>query len=282
MIKVARGSEPAALSTARAARITNALVHALAASPDLSDVLRGYDVSPVKEELFAAQHKKCAYCERRRDFSSSPIEHFRPKNSAWRNLPGEPRQVSRGHYWWLTWTWENLLFACPRCNYQGHKANYFPLESGTVELQPPAPPLVPLARFNVSGEKPLLLDPAVDVFLDHIEWVPSDTHLARKLWRWTPTHHSERGRATIAILKLTELADEVERHLIDHVLPRLVEVEQHIQRRRTQQAATCWGSLLDLLHPEKDFTAATWCALSRWVKLDWLAEWKLAVPPRPL
>lgn len=292
MIRVQRSPEPTALTTARARRLAAAM-QAYAGrsgpSPELSETLTGYDARSVKETLYADQHKKCAWCERRRDFSSSPIEHFRPKNGAWRHLPGESSQISREHYWWLTWTWENLLFACQRCNDQGHKANYFPLVAGTAELPAPRSPLpavLPAAHFDLSAEKPRLLDPALDTFLDHVRWVPSNTHQARRLWTWSPRARTERGAATIKILKLEELADEIQQHLVDHVLQGVEDVEQHLRGRRTRQASERWDAVLRLLEPDRSFTSATWCALTRWVDDSAqlraaLAAAQLEAPPRP-
>lgn len=286
MIRVERGAEPAALVKARKTRLAAAVetynAHG-APSKELSDKLDGYSVGNVRETLFRNQHKKCAWCERRRDYSSNPIEHYRPKDGAWRNHPTEkPKRPSPGHYWWLTWTWENLLFACARCNDQGHKANYFPLVSGSAEAPAPATPLssIPAELFDMTAEQPMLLDPAVDSFLDHIRWVPANEGLARRLWTWTPRPLSERGQWTIDILKLTELSDELQQHLLD-ALDRLEEVEQHVKGRRSKQAAESWNRLLVLLEPSSNFTAATWCALTYWVKEAWLTEHRLAPIPRP-
>lgn len=153
-----------------------------------------------------------------------------------------------------------------------------------VRAAAPVAPLsqIPALLFDLAAEQPLLLDPAVDTFLDHIEWVPANDGLARKLWTWTPRPLTERGRSTIEILKLAELADELQRHLVDHVLSRLEEVEQHVKGLRTKQAAACWNQLLTLLEPDRDFTAATWCALTRWVDDAWRAKWRLAPIPRPV
>lgn len=270
MIRVVRTPEPSTLTRARRRRLVEAITaydRRGAGTAELTQCLRGYDVAGVKRALFAAQHKKCAWCERRRDFAESPVEHYRPKDGAWRNLPGQPRRVSATHYWWLTWTWENLLFACPRCNGKSHKGNYFPLTSGTAEARPAARPIGALASAvlpDVGGEHPLLLDPAADDFLDHVRWEPGNTTQPRELWTWTPRARTDRGAATIAILKLDELADEFERHLLDHVLPRVETVEQHLRGRRTVQARNAWTQTLRLLERDRSFTAATWCALSRW------------------
>lgn len=286
MILVRRGIEPPSLASAREKRLVAAVAafndHGVP-SEQLSSTLVGYDARDVKQTLFEAQHKKCAWCERRRDFSSSPVEHYRPKDGAWRSSRGEPKRISAGHYWWLTWSWTNLLFACPRCNDRGHKGSYFPLASGSSEAATPArpsPASVPPALFDLSGEQPLLLDPAVDVFLDPVRWVPSNTNMARRLWTWSPDALTERGRITIDVLKLAELADEVQRYLVDHVLPRVEEVEQHLKGKRTLQAKASWSALLELLQPERDLTAATWCALTSWSS-SWLAGSDLSPLPRP-
>lgn len=129
MIRIRRGPEPASLATARNRQLSAAVKaynqHGHG-SKELSDKLVGYKLRRVKQRLFLAQHKKCAWCEVRAQYSSSPVEHYRPKNGAHRHDRGEPPRIDHGHYWWLTWTWENLLFSCTRCNDQGHKANFFP------------------------------------------------------------------------------------------------------------------------------------------------------------
>jgi hypothetical protein len=288
VIRIVHSAEPTALMAARTRGLSAALTAYDAngaPSAELSSRLIGYAISGIKETLYLDQHKKCAWCERRRDYSSSPIEHFRPKDGAWRHLPGEkPRRASPGHYWWLTWTWENLLFACSRCNDAGHKANYFPLAAGSPECAPiprPCGVTVPPAAFDVSGEQPMLLDPRVDSFLDHVRWVPSNTGHARRLWTWSPKALTDRGQATIDILKLGELADEIEQYLVRHVLSGVEEVEQHVKGRRSKQAAASWNKLLDLLQPDESFTAATWCALEYWVDAGKRASWTLTHPPRP-
>ena len=55
----------------------------------------------IKSELKEIYHKKCAYCET--DISASAyfhIEHYRPKKQ----------------YYWLAYSWDNLLLSCPKCN----------------------------------------------------------------------------------------------------------------------------------------------------------------------
>jgi hypothetical protein len=288
VIRIVRGGEPEALVRARDKHLAAAVAaydaHG-APSMALSDCLDGYRIKTVKEALYLAQRKKCAWCERVRDFSSSPVEHYRPKDGAWRHLPrARTNLVDGGHYWWLTWTWENLLFACARCNDRGHKANYFPLEAGSAACTPPPRPVeaFTISNIDLSGERPMLLDPTIDSFLDHIRWKPSNTQFSRREWTWSPLALTPRGEATIAILKLDELADDVNMHLVGQVLPSIEEIEQHLEGRRRQQATRRWNALLAILEPDRPLTTASWCALERWMPPDQRRDHGLAEPRRPI
>jgi hypothetical protein len=288
MIRIARGPEPAALVAERAHRLDLAIraynAHG-AGSPRLTATLVGYNLPAVKDTLYLAQAKKCVWCERRRDYSSSPVDHFRPKDGAWRHKRGAPRRIDRGHYWWLTWAWDNLLFVCPRCNDRGHKSSYFPLAPRSAALDMPKRPHRGQPRaawFRTSRERPLLIDPAAEDPLDHITWRPLQTNLQRRDWKWSPSALSPRGQETIDVLKLGELADEVEHHLRTAVLPSLEEIEAHFAARRTRAGTARWNQLLvDTLAPESELSAATWCALEIWMPAAKRRRWRLPAPPRP-
>ena len=245
----------------------------------------GYNPPAVKDVLFLAQHRKCSWCEIRTHYSSSPVEHYRPKAGAHRHDRGAPPRIDHGHYWWLTWTWVNLLFSCPRCNDQGHKANFFPLATGSSPLATPSRPhRGPRGPrfFDTSSEQPLLLDPAVDDPLDHMMWKPLQRALSRRDWKWSPSGLTERGTATIAILKLVELADLVEHHLRVAVLPSLEEVEGHLTAGRRRAATRRWQTLLaDTVAPSSPFAAATWCALEQWMPAAKRTQFGLSAPARP-
>lgn len=288
MIRILRGPEPGRLADIRSSRMPTALA-AFNAATDVRDLLTGYGDKLVKKALSDMQHAKCAFCEVETPFSSSPIEHFRPKAEAWRHLPGEPSQVDRERYWWLAWTWTNLLFSCPRCNDRGHKANYFPLERASELLAAPRRPAtspLPDLHFTVQVERPLLLDPtdtSTDP-LDHIRWAPVQRSLPRSRWTWSPTPHggSARGAATIRILKLAELSDRVGRHLASCVLPSVEEIDKHIAEGRQSDAHERWAKLLrSELAPERQFRSATWCAIELWVPPTYRRSHGLADPVRP-
>jgi len=75
-----------------------------------------YRNKEVKKELNELYHRKCAYCEDTLLNHFKHIEHYRPKDI----------------YFWLAFSWDNLLLACEYCNVnkgkkfriQGTKVNY--------------------------------------------------------------------------------------------------------------------------------------------------------------
>lgn len=289
MIRINRGTEPQGLKRAAPKRLkaaAEAFNQYGAPSKDLSGKLTGYGTPEIKRALFDAQKGKCAWCERHTDFSSAPVEHYRPKDGAWRHRRGETKRVDSGHYWWLAWTWSNLLFSCARCNDASHKANYFPLHSGTAPATPPVAPLAippPSPIVDVSAEQALLLDPAgSEDPLDHITWLPGNTSYDRSEWIWTPSGLTEEGRETIAILKLDELAGRAQGHVRYQLLPSIEEVEQHLADRRPQAAHKRWNRFLkDNLSTSAAWTAFTWCALDHLVPRQYRQQHQLAEPTRP-
>ena len=192
----------------------------------------------VKRALREAQHNKCAYCETRNPTSHDVVEHFRPKNG-WRQKRGDLLQ--RPEYFWLSYDWENLVFACDRCNDAGHKQNLFPLANPLRRATP--------ARPHTLGEQPLLLNPYTSDPERHIEW-NRDVPRAR--------NRSRRGRTTIEVFGLTRdglLMDERRDYLakVERVVA-LVESysPQNAVRNEVRQ------DLLDRLRDE-----APWAAMMR-------------------
>jgi len=297
MIRIKRDvDEPRGLKTARKNHLKKAITAYEtfgASSDEFKAVLKdGYNSIATKERLFLSQKKKCAWCERRARPSSNPVEHYRPKNGAWRHRRGKkPERIDCEHYWWLTWTWTNLLFSCGTCNDQGHKANYFPLVRGSKPIphwiKPITQPFTPSA-FETASERPLLLNPAdltVDP-LDHIRWKPTihSQSRPRDEWIWTPKGKTAEGKATILILKLDELSEDVGMHLKTSVLPSIEEIEKHLNAtpKRKRDAQERWDKLLaTTLAPESELSAATWCALEIWMPKKKRQENGLSEPRRP-
>lgn len=105
-----------------------------------------YKYRDVKEALFELYHKKCAFCEQR--VEAPHVEHFRPKNK----------------YYWLAYSWDNLLIACSTCNsikgdrfaFEGEEYNFvFDSENAYKTIHSSCAELDEI-------EKPLLVNPEVE------------------------------------------------------------------------------------------------------------------------
>lgn len=59
-----------------------------------------YKVKSIQKKLFLIYHAKCAYCEDTLLNAPKHIEHYRPKDT----------------YYWLAYSWDNLLLCCTSCN----------------------------------------------------------------------------------------------------------------------------------------------------------------------
>ncbi|WP_026804658.1 retron system putative HNH endonuclease [Aliarcobacter lanthieri] len=59
-----------------------------------------YKVGSVQKKLNEIYYLKCAYCEQKLLDAPKHIEHYRPKDI----------------YYWLAYSWDNLLLSCGRCN----------------------------------------------------------------------------------------------------------------------------------------------------------------------
>ena len=85
-----------------------------------------YGTPAIKRKLLDAQHKKCCYCETKflaSDYGA--VEHFRPKGSVSQNRNSI---VEKPGYFWLGYTWSNLLVSCSQCN-TSYKGTRFPLQN---------------------------------------------------------------------------------------------------------------------------------------------------------
>ena len=149
-----------------------------------------YGHEEVREALRELFHDKCAYCESRiRHITWDQVEHYRPKKGYGKN----PKHLKKPGYYWLGYTWTNLLLSCPRCNQPPGKANQSPVK-GKRARRP---------TDDVSLERPLLLDPTRDDPAQHLACDLTTGMLVER-------NESARGRATIDICKLNrdELVDE--------------------------------------------------------------------------
>ncbi|MFT3766637.1 MAG: hypothetical protein QM820_14150 [Minicystis sp.] len=284
MIRIVRGPEPQEVIDAREEHLSFALLDPRDEGPE---EITGYDVA--KPRLYERQFSKCAYCESWEREESQPTEHFRPKGRPMRidwtgmrpvapsdlatldeqrfarglpptafdrvRWPEPSRQPNpeRG-YWWLAWTWENLVFGCQSCNGKSCKGSRFPLARGSAALglheQPPA------------GEQALLIDPT-DPRVDPMDLIRFRWN--GKHWRPFAVNDDARAAWTIEVFRLAGPS------LLTAYTIRIASLEQQARALRNaladgRPAATIhqeWTSLRDTaLAPGESYLA---------LGHDWLA-----------
>jgi uncharacterized protein (TIGR02646 family) len=220
VIKIERIPEPAVLVTARQSRLSTLSSIEPPARRD------GYQLA--KDHMHRMQHAKCCYCEHIQVPSHNDVEHYRPWSK----------------YWWLPWTWENLLFACRACNGKGGKEDAFPLLPGSRPLAfgEPAP----------GGEFPELLDPSVDDPREHIRFVRDPRG------QWGPSGISWRGAITLHVVGLTrdEFRELYNRHVEKTVKPVVDDLHEAKRQRTPPEFEAFWRrKLAELLDPARSFRA---------------------------
>ncbi|OHD18555.1 MAG: TIGR02646 family protein [Spirochaetes bacterium GWD1_27_9] len=75
-----------------------------------------YKKEDIKEKLEKIYNRKCGYCEKDVEDTEYHIEHYRPKSI----------------YYWLTYSYDNLLLSCSRCN--KNKLDKFEVEYSLVKF----------------------------------------------------------------------------------------------------------------------------------------------------
>ena len=119
----------------------------------------GKSQSKVRDFLNKYYHGKCAYCE---EHCKAEIEHYRPKK-------GVQEDPSHNGYYWLCYSWSNLVPSCRYCNTEGGKGNKFPIMKATKRVKSP---LFVSSKLDISKcmasakplieEQPYLLHPEID------------------------------------------------------------------------------------------------------------------------
>ena len=74
-----------------------------------------YKLDDVKEALRIIYKGKCVFCEQKEELTH--VEHFRPKDT----------------YYWLAFSWDNLLMSCPTCN--THKGANFEIDGTQANFE---------------------------------------------------------------------------------------------------------------------------------------------------
>jgi hypothetical protein len=251
MIRIARRTEPPELSTVRDERLAAARI-ANIASEKIG--FREYDI--VKPQLAEMQYIKCCYCEKREEQAKyRDVEHYRPKST----------------YWWLAWTWENLLFSCIDCNRE-HKRDQFPLapEGHALAAEQPPP----------GTEHAMVLDPS-DPAVDPTAHIEFRRDRIQGKERWVPYGLTEQGRRTIEVCGLDRpgLLDLYKLHVTHFVRPKLERFETARHANHAQEVFHAWETARrGLLAREQPFRALSYDALRILVPTEVRDRHRLVLP----
>ena len=112
---------------------------------------RRYKLLDIKNKLQQIYKSKCAYCEHR--LEELHVERYRPKSI----------------YFWLAYSWDNLLLACPTCNKR--KGNHFQIRGPQIHFIETEQTLKDINNLSTAydrSEKPLLVNPEKRDPKDHI------------------------------------------------------------------------------------------------------------------
>jgi hypothetical protein len=276
VILVERGPEPEELRKTRLKELRRLVKIARTKQPDTKDVGDKYR-DDTAEALWRAQHYKCAFCEHKIRRGRNDVEHYRPKGAADRT----PGSNEKHGYWWLAFTWSNLLFSCPTCN-RSYKGTLFPLAKGSVALA--------FAKHPPGLEIPLLIDASVTNAVEHIEFVfavmkpaPSPDGRGpawptRKHWHPCPRGGSVLGEQTIRVCGLDD--SELIELYDDHVNKEVDRVVRDLDgaMARAGDVRRAFDAALRLLQPTKPFVGLSYDALRTLVPVAKLACYGLAWP----
>ena len=115
----------------------------------------------IKEFLKKVYYQKCAFCEQEimectddnLEDCSSTVEHYRPKSI----------------YYWLAYSWDNLLWCCHRCNQ--NKDNHFEILNTKVEFEESFKDNIHTnAILYQDVEKPLMIHPELESVLNKLSF----------------------------------------------------------------------------------------------------------------
>jgi len=213
-------------------------------SDDLSTRYRSGFLPALRDEFSG----KCAYCESGIDLATSHSEydHFRPKS----NARGLNKEISGQHYWWLVYEWQNIYYACTRCNI--YKGTWFPVEGERAPVG---------IRFDdIHNEKSLLVDPCRDEPSEHFSYLETGEIVGL----------SSKGFTTIETLKLNrvELVD-ARRQALESIKKRF-ELFDHLSKGSTvdfmmlNQIAMEWHGIFS------DRSTENYLGIKRFFLSSWL------------
>jgi hypothetical protein len=175
--------------------------------------------SKVRDYLNVAYKGKCAYCEQ---YCKAEIEHYRPKKAV---------TEDRGHagYYWLCYSWSNLLPSCRYCNTEGGKGNQFPILDNNKRVRNPEFVGSKLDNSKCDANKspllnegPYLLNPEIDSeFLDYFGFNIAADKLGVEI---NGIDAEERGKKTIKICNLNRPDLKLKRLEVYYQMKKKIEI----------------------------------------------------------
>lgn len=248
MIELDRGAEPASLKKVRARELKRVKAIAQTIAPSSNDIGTEYQLA--RRTLWERQDYKCCFCECKEQHDYNDVEHYRPKAVVKHSKDG----ATQPGYWWLAWTWANLMFACQSCN-RSYKKTWFPLDELSVPLEPLKKP--------PGLEKPLLINPYEESPIDHIQFKRVIVEGRR---RWIPfaRNLSKKGQWTIEIAGLDRdtLLDLYEDHFVNFVEPHLIAIQRVINEANPSAIMETWKrETKRLLNRRQPFAGLSYDAL---------------------
>jgi uncharacterized protein (TIGR02646 family) len=174
-----------------------------------------YGHHTVKQALILMQHGKCCYCESKiLHTGPGDVEHYRPKAGYQQNSKDA---MQKPGYYWLAYSWDNLLLSCERCN-RHYKKNLFPLLHSEKRAKSHID--------DVCIETPLLINPTLMEPKNHIGFRDEIPY---------PIDDSIYGKTTIEALGLNrEVLNEVRRTKLEE-LKNLVDLIKLSESRPNQE-----------------------------------------------
>lgn len=120
---------------------------------DESKYNKRYKYEDIRIALGTIYLGKCAYCEQKIELSH--VEHYRPKDT----------------YYWLAFSWDNLILACPHCN--EYKGTNFELSGAAVTFNNTSANIRDINTLSASyyfKEQPKMVNPEITDPLPHIKF----------------------------------------------------------------------------------------------------------------
>lgn len=160
-----------------------------------------YKTSQVQKELNKIYHLKCAFCEQKLLDSPKHIEHYRPK----------------AIYYWLSYSWDNLLLACGSCN--SSKGDRFKVDNDVVVYNDENfSSIHNLGNDYDESEKPYIINPEKEDVLAFIKYdnqakvSSEDSRVSHTIEKACKLNRSELVQKRLPIL--SDFVNQINKHYI--------------------------------------------------------------------